>query len=159
MNVVSCDCALLFVGVDLVAKRVIKSCQTSLKDVIISAGLTNIIYHCEEKDLITESVKSTLVSTTTGHTEEHRAYQLVDAIRNGMTLSTALTVMDELLCILHRHAARTGQALSRRIAEQCEIYCTGMLFSIVILSVHRVLRICSSNCKDSCNTDIGAIVV
>ena len=136
MNTVTCDCPLFFVGVDKVANRVIKSCQTKMKDVILSAGLTNIIYHCEEKDLITESVKSTLVSSSTGQTEEQRAYQLVDAIRKGLTLSTTLSVMDELLCILHTHAARTGQALSRNIAEQCEIYCilTCLLVSSVYVS-------------------------
>ena len=100
------------------AKTILLSNRSTIKDIIVSAGLLNIIYVCEEKELITSSAKSILVSNTTGQTEDGRAYQLLDSITSVVGYST--DQMDVFLCVLYKNGGIAGKDLAKRMAEECE---------------------------------------
>lgn len=86
---------------------------------MLSAGIVNIVYQCEQEDLITPGVKSRLVSNMTGQTEEARAFHLLDVIRSSLGFDPVL-MMDKFLCILHKSGGLSGKYVASVIAEKCE---------------------------------------
>ena len=104
---------------DSADNAVIKN-QCDLKDAIVSSGLVDIISECEQKGLITSTVKNTLTCDSTNQTGDNRAYGLIDNIKRSLRFeSVAQTTLDEFLCILYRRGNVGAKAVAERIANQC----------------------------------------
>ncbi len=110
---------LYFVEIAEKARSILISNQSKLKDIIISSGLMNIVYKCEERSIITETTKTILVSSTTGQTEDNRAYHLLDNVRSVVGHGTEKQ-MDDFLCVLFENGGNAGRNLAKQMAEECE---------------------------------------
>ena len=102
------------------AEDVLKNHQSGLKDVIVAAGVVNIVNLCEEKGLIAAAAKDDLVSSYTGKTENERAYQLLDIIRKSLAYNTS-TVLDKFLCIIYNEGGVAGQGIAKELSGECEL--------------------------------------
>ena len=94
--------------------------MSELNKVIVSANVRILADKCEEKQLITASMKEMLVSSSTGRTDSERASQLIDNIRRSLTHDSD-EMLDEFLCVIFNMGGCAGQGLVKRIAKQCEL--------------------------------------
>ena len=114
-----CIIIIIIVEIKEKAKSILKSNESVLKDVIIAAGLYDIIHIYEQEGLITSPKRKTLVSRTTGQTEDERAHELLDSITSVVDYST--DQMDVFLCVLYENGAIAGKNLAKRLAKECEL--------------------------------------
>ena len=104
------------------ANEVLRVNLTVLREAIVNAGLRQFVDECERKGLVTEGLKDTLVSSSTGRTDAERASTLIDSIRRSLSYDPGL-VLGDFLCIIFSTGGQHGQALARRIAIECRFLC------------------------------------
>ena len=104
------------------AKEAVRKNLSSLVEALSTEStLREVTLSCEQAGLITSGNKRDLLDSSTGHSSQSRASQLVGILQTVVGFKSEY--LDTLLCILVNKGGVSGRVVANNISETCKCTC------------------------------------